>query len=49
MSRQERKNMIRFIEVMKKGERDSLVYMTDSDIEHLYNHVYQQMVIQDSL
>ncbi|MBM7619822.1 hypothetical protein JOC95_001674 [Bacillus tianshenii] len=49
MSRQERKNMIRFIEVMKKADRDSLVYMTDADIEHLYNHVYQQMVIQEGL
>ncbi|WP_078382131.1 BH0509 family protein [Sutcliffiella halmapala] len=49
MSRQERKNMIKFIEVMKKVDRDSLLYMTDADIEHLYNNVYEQMMIHESL
>ncbi|ART75314.1 BH0509 family protein [Sutcliffiella horikoshii] len=49
MSRQERKNMINFIEVMKKADRESLAFMTDADIEHLYNNVYEQMMIHQSL
>ncbi|WP_223702600.1 BH0509 family protein [Sutcliffiella deserti] len=49
MSRQERKNMIQFIEVMKKVDRDSLLYMTDADIEHIYNNVYEQMTTHESL
>ncbi|QFT87854.1 hypothetical protein FIU87_04230 [Bacillus sp. THAF10] len=49
MSRQERKNMIQFIEVMRKADRETLALMTDADIEHMYNNVYEQMMIQDSL
>ncbi|KOO41080.1 BH0509 family protein [Priestia koreensis] len=40
MSRQERKNMITFIERMKGMDRDSLLYMTDAEIEHIYNSAY---------
>jgi len=40
MNRQERKNMIEFIERMKEIDKDSLLYMTDADIEHIYSTVY---------
>ncbi|MDF0725885.1 BH0509 family protein [Cytobacillus sp. S13-E01] len=42
MSRQERKNMIEFIEKVKGFEKDTLVYMTDADIEHIYETTYYQ-------
>ncbi|MDX8361556.1 MULTISPECIES: BH0509 family protein [Bacillaceae] len=42
MSRQERKNMIEFIEKMKGMDRDHLIYMTDAEIEHIYNTTYYQ-------
>ncbi|WP_110113538.1 BH0509 family protein [Bacillus sp. CGMCC 1.16541] len=40
MSRQERKNMIDFIERMKGTDRETLMYMTDADVEHIYNSTY---------
>ncbi|MFV9510402.1 BH0509 family protein [Tepidibacillus sp. LV47] len=40
MSRQERKNMIDFIQKVKKLDKDMLMYMTDKDIEDIYNYVY---------
>ncbi|WP_449538858.1 BH0509 family protein [Ferdinandcohnia sp. Marseille-Q9671] len=40
MSRQERKNMIEFIEKVKGFDKISLMYMTDADIEHIYNTTY---------
>ncbi|WP_044894956.1 BH0509 family protein [Bacillus alveayuensis] len=40
MSRAERKNMIDFIEKMKGINRDELLYMTDAEIEHIYNQTY---------
>ncbi|MBZ5749636.1 MULTISPECIES: BH0509 family protein [Metabacillus] len=40
MNRQERTNMIEFIEKMKGIDRTSLLYMTDADIEHIYSTVY---------
>jgi hypothetical protein len=43
MSRQERKNMIDFIERMKGYDRETLMYMTDADVEHIYNSVLHQM------
>lgn len=42
MSRQERKNMIEFIERVKGFEKDALVYMTDAEIEHIYDTTYFQ-------
>jgi len=41
MSRQERKNMITFIETMKGIDRETLMYMTDADIEHIYTSAYK--------
>ncbi|WP_243291627.1 BH0509 family protein [Bacillus sp. FJAT-47783] len=46
MSRQERKNMIQFITKMKDIDQESIMYMTDADIEHIYSmtyHSYMQM------
>ncbi len=40
LSRQERKNMITFIERMKGMDRNALLYMTDAEIEHIYNSAY---------
>ncbi|MDQ0163508.1 hypothetical protein J2S06_002614 [Bacillus alveayuensis] len=40
MSRQERKNMIDFIAKMKEIDRETLMYMTDADIEHIYSSTY---------
>lgn len=40
MSRQERKNMIDFIEKIRGLGKDTLMYMTDADIEHVYNATY---------
>ncbi|MCA1032609.1 BH0509 family protein [Bacillus timonensis] len=42
MSRQERKNMVTFISKVKGIEKDDLIYMTDADIEHIYNVTYFQ-------
>jgi hypothetical protein len=44
MNRQERKNMIEFIERMKEIDKDSLLYMTDADIEHIYCTVYNSFL-----
>ncbi|MFD3448170.1 BH0509 family protein [Microbacteriaceae bacterium 4G12] len=40
MKREERKNMIEFIEKKKGLERDQLTYMTDEEVEHIYNVTY---------
>ena len=40
MSRQERKNMMEFIEKFKGITKMELMYMTDADIEHIYNTTY---------
>lgn len=40
MSRQERKNMIEFITKMREFETNNIMYMTDEDIEHIYNSTY---------
>lgn len=42
MKRQERKNMIEFIEKMGNIDRETLLYMTDADIEHIYDSIYDQ-------
>lgn len=44
MNRQERKNMIEFIERMKEIDKDTLLYMTDADIEHIYSTVYNSCI-----
>lgn len=46
VGRQERKNMIEFITKMKDIDHESIMYMTDEDIEHIYTttyHSYMQM------
>ncbi|WP_243387999.1 BH0509 family protein [Bacillus kexueae] len=46
MGRQERKNMIEFITKMKDIDQETIMYMTDADIEHIYTatyHSYLQM------
>lgn len=40
MSRQERRNMIEFIEKMRGFDQDQLMCMTDADIEHIYESTY---------
>jgi hypothetical protein len=44
LNRQERTNMIEFIEKMKEIDRTSLLYMTDADIEHIYSTVYNTYI-----
>ena len=43
MSRIERKNMIEFIMKMRKFENNNLMYMTDEEIEHIYNRTYHHV------
>lgn len=43
MKREERKNMIEFIEKKKGIERDELLFMTDDEVEHIYNVTYFYM------
>ncbi|SFJ39937.1 hypothetical protein SAMN04488574_11220 [Bacillus sp. 71mf] len=40
IKREERKNMIEFIEKKKGIEREELMYMTDDEVEHIYNVTY---------
>jgi len=40
LSRKERKNMIEFIKKVKSFEAFELMYMTDEDIEHIYESAY---------
>ncbi|MCP8969907.1 BH0509 family protein [Ectobacillus ponti] len=40
MKREERKNMIEFIEKTKGMGREQLVFMTDEEVEHIYNVTY---------
>ncbi|WP_299088920.1 BH0509 family protein [uncultured Metabacillus sp.] len=44
MNRQERKNMIEFIKTMKEIDKETLLYMTDEDIEHIYSTVYNSFI-----
>ncbi len=43
MSRQERKNMIEFIQRTKELSGDQLLFMTDAEIEHIYSITYDQL------
>jgi hypothetical protein len=40
MSRAERKNMIEFIEKVRGLSREELAYMTDAEIEYIYERYY---------
>ncbi|WP_416826250.1 BH0509 family protein [Ectobacillus polymachus] len=40
MARKERKNMIEFIAMNKGLHKDTLIFMTDAEIEHIYNVTY---------
>lgn len=40
IKREERRNMIDFIEKKKEIEREELLYMTDEEVEHIYNVTY---------
>ena len=40
MKREERKNMIEDIEKKKGIEREELLFMTDDEVEHIYNVTY---------
>lgn len=40
MRREERKNMIEFIQKMKGLHHNELMYMTDEEVEHIYNVTY---------
>ncbi len=42
MIRQERKNMIEFIQRTKEMTKDQLMFMTDAEIEHIYSITYDQ-------
>ncbi|MGM9988451.1 MAG: BH0509 family protein [Bacillaceae bacterium] len=43
MSREERKNMIEFIAKTKGTEKIQMAYMTDDEIEHIYNSTYSSL------
>lgn len=43
MSREERKNMIEFIQKAKELQYNQLMYMTDEEVEHIYNVVYYHL------
>ncbi len=43
MARRERKNMIEFIAMNKGLHKDTLTFMTDAEIEHIYNVTYFQL------
>ena len=43
MSREERINMILFLEQVKGANKEQFVYMTDGDLEHIYNTTYNLM------
>jgi hypothetical protein len=47
MSRQERKNMINFIEKMRGLDSGQLKHMTDQEIEHIYNTLYLKLEHQE--
>lgn len=47
MSRQERKNMVNFIERMKNLDSSQLKNMTDQEIEHIYNSLYLKLEHQE--
>ncbi|WP_102347773.1 BH0509 family protein [Bacillus sp. Marseille-P3661] len=40
MSRQERRNMIEYINKKRELSTEKLIYMTDEEIEHIYNITY---------
>ncbi|WP_227937985.1 BH0509 family protein [Alkalihalobacillus deserti] len=40
MSRIERRNMVKYIEQMRGIHRDDMLFMTDADIEHIYETTY---------
>lgn len=44
MSREERKNMVQFLEQARGLSSDVLVFMTDADLEHIYNSTYTYML-----
>lgn len=43
MRREERKNMIEFIQKQRGFQREELTYMTDEEVEHIYNVTYFQL------
>jgi hypothetical protein len=43
MSREERKNMILFLEQVRGLNKEQFVYMTDADLEHIYSTTYNFM------
>ena len=47
MSRKERKNMMEFIEMMRGIDKKEMLYMTDADIEHIYERTYFQQEIAE--
>ncbi|MDE5413547.1 BH0509 family protein [Alkalihalobacterium chitinilyticum] len=42
MSRKERENMIRYIEMVKGLEKQTMSHMTDQDIEYIYETTYMR-------
>lgn len=44
MSREERINMIHFLELIKGLSKAELVFMTDADLEHIYNSTYTYLI-----
>ncbi|WP_416828977.1 BH0509 family protein [Ectobacillus polymachus] len=40
MRREERRNMIEFIEKQRGLQREELTFMTDEEVEHIYNVTY---------
>lgn len=44
MSREERKNMVQFLELTRGLSTEELVFMTDADLEHIYNTTYTYLL-----
>lgn len=44
MSREERKNMVQFLAQARGLSTEDLVFMTDADLEHIYNSAYTYML-----
>jgi len=47
MSRHERQNMVEYIEKMKGMSPKDMMYMTDAEIEYIYETVYFQEEITE--
>lgn len=49
LTRQERKNMIRFIVTLSGMDSLDFIYMTDTDLQGLYDKMYYEIELQRDL